>query len=243
MSKSPSFYQKVEALLGFLFRDLLRANPGIESVEWSGALMHKLRVMRYFQAQCLDVAEQIPQVVKRETQEQKVALTDTTSLIYTAEAYLECFFYFVTSMLDILAKLTREFYPANKPAIGRKYFKQTIKFFIETDCTLDPEFTEILLTNREWILAVYDNRDSLAHSATPFIAFEDNYEPSFERLKPNDLSLFRNKTFQNLSPYLRETLGSIYKFLDAYTEHFRKAVPESDVTRMLSMKFRETETI
>jgi hypothetical protein len=239
MSTTANSYEKVEALLAFLFGDLLKANPSVDSIPWHPALMHKLRVIRYFQAQCLQVAEQLPQVMKREREEQKVVLAETTSLIYTAEAYLECFFYFVTSMLDILAKLTREFYPTNKPAMGRKYFKQTIKFFTETDRTLDTEFTEILLKNREWILAVYDNRDSLAHSATPFIAFEDDYQPSFERLKPDDLSLIRNKKFQNLSPYLRGTLGSIYEFLDAYTKHFRKVVPESDLTKMLSMKFRE----
>jgi hypothetical protein len=243
MSKSPNFYEKVESLLGFLFGDFLKANPTVESVEWSPALMHKLRVIRYFQAQCLDVAEQLPQVVKRETEEQKIALTETTSLLYTAEAYLECFFYFITSMLDILAKLTREFYPSNKTAIGKKYFKQTVKFFTETDRTLDPEFTEVLLKNKDWILTVYDNRDSLAHSASPFIAFENDGQPQFEKLRPDDLLLFRNKKFENLSQYLRQTVARIYEFLDAYIEHFRKVVPESDVARMLSARFREPETL
>jgi hypothetical protein len=242
MSKSPDFYEKVESLLGFLFRDLLTANPRVETVERSPALLHKLRVIRYFQAQCLSAAEQLPQVVNRETEEQKIALTETTSLLYTAEAYLDCFFYFITSMLDILAKLTREFYPSNRAAIGKKYFKQTIYFFTETDPALDPEFTEILLKNKDWILAVYDNRDSLAHSASPFIAFEKDGQPQFEKLSRDNLLLSRNKRFENLSTYLRHTIERIYEFLDTYTQHFRQAVPESDVARMLSKRFREPET-
>jgi hypothetical protein len=92
------------------------------------------------------------------------------------------------------------------------------------------------MTNKDWILEIYDNRDTLAHSASPFIGFGDNDQPSFEKRNPADGSLAHKKEFENLLQYLRGTVSNIYGFLDAYITHFRTRVPESDVTEMLTSK-------
>jgi len=155
---------------------------------------------------------------------------------------LECFLYFTASMLDILAKLTREFYPKNRAAISARYFTKIISFFTEIDRALDREFTEILDRNKDWILEVYDNRHTLAHSASSFVAFGNDGQVEFEKRKPTNVALFRVKEFQNLSQYLRETLANIYEFLDEYVERFRKVVPESEVTRALIKKDDLPET-
>jgi hypothetical protein len=224
----------LEFRLNLLFRDSMRNDSKPEIVEWSSALRDRLRIIRYFQQMCLQVANEIPKA--REREKQKVALVETGSLLFSAGAYLECFLYFITSMLDILAKLTREFYPRNQAAIGGRYFKATIKFFTETDRTLDREFTEILNKNKGWIQDVYDTRDTFAHSASSFIAFGKDGQASFERRKPAVVGLFRNKEFENLPEYLRATLTNILNFLESYLKHFRKSVPESETTRMFTGK-------
>ena len=75
MSDVSKRYDRIEFRLGLLFRDSLRISSSPEIVEWSSALTDKLRVIRYFQRTCLEVATEIPAALNRERG--KVLLIET----------------------------------------------------------------------------------------------------------------------------------------------------------------------
>ncbi len=217
--------------LSFLFRDLLKIDPKPEILDWSGAFEYKCRVARYFHARCREATKKLPETLAKETS--GIAMPATGGLLDETRTYLECFFYFTTSAFDILAKLTREFYTNSSKAIGSRYFKQTIRFFLETDPCLDEGFSRILSQNKDWILSVYGNRDILAHADSAFIAFDKDKLVVFEARNPNDVSSFREKKLENLLPYLEDIIAKMDTFLNSYVQHFRQIVPDSDITRML----------
>jgi len=216
-----------------LFNDLAYTVNEPDIIEYCEAFLIKLRVVRYFQTECLRLAKELMHTMMKEKKEEKIVPVSTGALLFRVQIHLECFFYFTTSALDILAKLTREFYPKNKSSISGRNFRRIIAYFSNTGSTLDSDFSRLIRTQKDWILNVYNNRDTFAHFDAVFVGFEHGGKIKFETRKPKETRMFREKEYEDLSDYLKQTTHNLYNFLDSYAKHFRKRIPKSERTRIL----------
>ena len=232
MEKQLNESEKTELRLHWLFNDLIAQKGGDDIVEWRQALDFKLRGLRHLERSLVEIAKEAPHTFGEEKKQQVVVLKSTSSLIYTASLNLEFFFYLGTAALDVLAKLTKRFYPRNEksfPKDKRIYFTDIIRVFTTTG--IDKEFGKILSVHEDWITSIYNNRNTLAHSASVFIGFDKNYNLVFEKRRPDQTSLWRKHENANLVEYLDETVSSLYLFLEDYLACLRKFIAETENTR------------
>jgi hypothetical protein len=216
-----SSYQRLISEIHFLFEDFADNNPQLALRGYVGALWSKLDAAGYFHEKCQEIVRRLPEVICKEEQLEEGPLSINESLVAEAQTYLECFFYFTTSALDILAKLVREFYPKNKGTIGKRYFKQTIDFFTTIDTKLDPSFTRILSANQNWILNIYHNRDAWAHADAAFILFADE-----EGSVVFDHKGREGSSLKGLPAYLDGVITHLEDFLSLILVHFRAIISE-----------------
>lgn len=199
--------------------------------DYSSALRSKLDAAGYFHAKCKEIVQRLPEAIGREERLEDLPLSIDESLIAQAQVFLECFFYFTTSALDILAKLSRELFPRSRRAMGSRYFKQTINFFTTIDTKLDPEFTRILKENQDWILEIYRNRDLWAHSGAAFVLYAD---------EEGNIVFDNHRSLQDLPTYLDRVIIRLENFLTSCITQFRTMVPETDSTRRMRKALRSS---
>jgi hypothetical protein len=224
--------EKTELQLQWLFSDLLAQARIDEILEWREALNFKLPALRRLQGRLVEIAKDAPSVVREEIEQPVVVLRSTSTAIENARLYLEFFFYMGTAVFDILAKLTKRFYPRNEksfPNDKRIYFPDIIRVFTTTG--IDKEFGKILSVHEDWIASIYNNRNTLAHSASVFIGFDKNYNLVFEKRRPDQTWLWRKHENANLVEYLDEIVSSLYIFLEQYLAYLKKFVAETENTR------------
>lgn len=194
------------------------------------AIWQKLFSIKFNFNACMQSSETLELVAADETKGEQVLLPKTTYYIHEAPLYLESFLYFLTSLFDILAKMTQYLYPAHKTAIPKRYFVKQIRFFTQTEPECDNEYRMVLERNRQWIETVFKNRNTFAHDFAPFFAFGDDGTVVFEHREPENSDLTRKRQFQSTKSYLKETLTNLYSFLGDYAKVQRRKVPESVVT-------------
>ncbi len=238
--------EKLELQLQWLFSDLSVQQHIEEVFEWREALGFKLRALRYVEGKLVAMAHSAPGVVKEEMKQPGVLMRSTPVVIENARLNLEFFFYLGTAFFDILAKLTKRFYPRNEksfPNDQRLYFTDIVRILTETG--IDKEYAELLSKHRYWITSIYNNRNVLAHSASSFIGFDENWNMIFEKRSPEQAELWREHKNENLAEYLEEIASNLYDFLEHYLAHFRKVVPESESTQILrkALETGEIKTI
>ena len=66
--------------------------------------------------QALEKAQGLEVTAKKERQQKKILLSDTTKAMNEAQAFFEAYLNAFYSLLQILAKVTPSFYQANDPA-------------------------------------------------------------------------------------------------------------------------------
>lgn len=223
----------IELRLQCLFSDLLLYQHKDEIVEWREALDFKLHAFRHIETRLRQIATTAPSVLEQEMKQPGVLLPSTSSVIENARLNLEFFFYLGTAAFDVLAKLTKAFYPKNQksfPNDKRLYFTNIVR--ILTTFGIDKEFGQLLSTHAPWITSIYNNRNTLAHSASAFIGFDENYNMIFEKRNPDQTQLWREHKNENIVAYLDEIRLNLNTFLEQYLVHFRKRVTETERTRL-----------
>jgi hypothetical protein len=235
--KELSQIEKTELKLQWLFNDLVAQTKVGEMLEWHEALEFKLRALRFLERKLVEMARDAPNVVRDEMQQPGVVLKFTGALIDQAQLNLEFFFYLGTAALDVLAKLTKRFYPKDQetfPSDRHLYFKNIIELITTTN--IDKDFSKVLSAHQDWIISIYDNRNTLAHSAPAFIGFDKDHNIIFEKRNPDQTQLFRKHENANLVGYLEDTVSNLDTFLEQYLTHFRSRVAETARTQFLREK-------
>ena len=227
-----SAIEDTEDELGFLLRDL-RTQADAAILEYDSAIWQKLFSIKFNFNSCMKSIGTLETVAAEEKKGEEVLLVRTTYYIQEAPLYLESFLYFLTSLFDILAKITLYFYPTHRAAVPKHYFLRQIRFFTETEPALDARYRGVLENNRKWIETVFENRNAFAHNFAPFFAFQNDGSVMFEHRKPENADLTRKKQFQSTRDYLMNTLTSLYAFLDEFVKVHRDKVAESDITRVI----------
>jgi len=135
--------------------------------------------------------------------------------------YLEAYFYFLISSLDILAKLTPPFYPEWKgDRDTRRYFSHQRAFFIEYP-EKDHEFARYLQNNTTWFDKVIKHRNELTHNGA-LIIFPSSTKSFYFGTKRNEKGFIPN---EEIEACIVETFKGFCDFLTYYNSHFGILTP------------------
>jgi len=172
-------------------------------------------------------------VVKGEVSEEKIALTETTKAMYEAIAFFEAYLNSFYSLLQIVAKFTPFFYEEDRDVIPDNHFGDQIDFFVRNS-KVDPDFSSYLKDELGWYKTVRDNRHAITHRLSAFLGFEKDYTVIFlDYPKEKKFDWSSSKSFRKAEKYLDQSYSDLFRFLEFYTQHFRRRVPESNRTKLL----------
>lgn len=146
----------------------------------------------------------------------KTLQLETMRLRYI-EIDIEAFFHISYSLLNLLARLTPEFF--EKPIKGLKsgsFYEQRKWFIKEENIRIDPDYSEYLTNKTEWFEEFHCHRKQLAH-----------YHPLLTFRSVPELELFfdtgeRRGTEPNINvrDYINKTANGIINFVAFYNLHF-----------------------
>ncbi len=158
----------------------------------------------------------IVEIIKNAVKSHKLAKMNNKLYFYFL-IDLEAYFYLLVSTLDVLAKLTPNFYSEWKgDKRTQQYFSHQRKFFMqEQNSKKDPEYTTYLEDNMKWFKKVKGHRNELTHNGALII---------FTRLKKFYFGTKRNeKGFipnEEVETCIAETFQGFCDFLIFYNSHF-----------------------
>jgi hypothetical protein len=222
--------RKTELKLNCLLNDL-RVDGRLSALGL--AFTDKLFGVRLARGLCQRAAEECRSVYLREQAENRGVISGIGTVRAHASAHFESFLYFIVGAFDILASITRYFYPKHACTLTDRYFKDQMKNFIDNP-SISPDLAGLLSKNRSWIEDVENNRDALAHKASVFLAFDPDGRLIFEKRKRyDDKEPFSQKPFEDLVQYLNATFEKLYTFLEEYVEIHRRQVPISEKSKLL----------
>jgi len=136
--------------------------------------------------------------------------------------YLEAYFYFLISSLDILAKLTPRFYPELKGE-AKRYFSHQKAFFIKHP-EKDQEFARYLENNTKWFDTVIKHRRELTHNGA-LIIFPSSTKSFYFGTIRNEKGFIPN---EEIEAFVVETYKGFCDFLVYYNSHFGVLTPNSN---------------
>jgi len=219
--------QEIELKFSLLIIDL---HGDLELLIYGQSFRDKLVGVRLMYSLCKEATETLPKIVAEERRERKVVMNKTGNCRAAAAAYLESFLYFILGAFDILASITIYLYPRDQKALSKRYFKDQMYNFIESN--INPNYAKLLSKNKDWILKVSKNRDALAHKASASLLFEEDGRVMFVDRKPFDKPT-EKKDYVDLLAFLDITYKNVYDFIESYVDIHRVRIPESEDSKSM----------
>lgn len=165
-------------------------------------------------------------VVRGEVSEEKIAMIKTTKAMYEAISFFEAYLNSFYSLLQIIAKFTPFFYGEDRDMIPDNNFGTQKNFFVKNP-KVDPDFSSYLIDELSWYKTLRDNRHAITHRLSAFLGFEKDYTVIFlDYPKKKEYDWSSSKSFRKAEGYLDKSYSDLFCFLEFYTQHFRKRVPE-----------------
>ena len=165
-----------------------------------------------------DKFDMLPLVVERIKNEISFlkATTMNTKRYFHFLIDLEAYFYLLISTLDILAKLTPNFYSEwEGDKDTRRYFSHQREFFIQNP-EIDPEYARYLKDNMEWFEKVRGHRNELTHNGA-LIVFSSSNKKFYFGTKRNEKGFIPS---EEVKTCITDTFQGFCNFLIYYNSHF-----------------------
>lgn len=171
--------------------------------------------------------EEISQRIKEETEKlTKITndeLGDKCFFLLTLD--IETFYVTVRSLMEDIAAMTPCFYPRGPEKPKRRSFKGQIKWY-ENHPDFDSTMTDYLKNKLGWFNELRDVRDDLLHNQAflwpfPLKDEQGKFQLHFYIVSAEDKKII---TYE-LMIILQKTLLNLIEFMNFYTEHFTKRLP------------------
>jgi hypothetical protein len=133
------------------------------------------------------------------------------------EIDVESFFYLSFSALDIIARLTPNFYKREEESIKSESFEKQKKWFMEHP-KKDQEYSKYLSTNMAWFDDLKLHRDKLTHHH-PLIIFQSAKGIVTFGTHRNEKGFINNYPVLN---YVNDKASALLDFIYFYNRHFGK---------------------
>jgi len=211
-----------------LFNDVLTS----DKINYSMAFASKMACFEIMYRETLKKVKNLETVAKEEKSEDKVAMNKTTRAWYEATAFFEAYLNSFYSLLQIIAKFTPLFYGKNRDIIPDDNFGKQVNFFV-THPRFDVDFSSHLTDRLSWYKTLRDNRHAITHRLSAFLGFEKDWRIVFVDYPKKEFDWFGEKSFRDIEGYLDQSFNDLFDFLEFYTQHFRKRVPESNRTKLI----------
>jgi len=141
-------------------------------------------------------------------------LDQNTVIFYKFLIDLESYFYLLTSVLDILAKITPYFYPSlGKKKTGYHNFTNELRYFKEQNSK--NEYAEYLENNMHWYEEVKKHRNELTHSGALIMFPSSNNKWYFGTYREN-----KSIPNQEVKNFITDSYTNYIKFLIFYNKFF-----------------------
>lgn len=223
---------RIEIKLRLLARDVSERDKNSLGILYAETVTSKLYGVKLMCSLCKEAAEEMKAVFQKEKTEE-VVLSGVGRSYDRAAAFFDSFLYFTVGTMDVLASITYQIYTKDRQTLTERYFKDQMETFI-THPNINPEYSLLLAKNKDWITDVSQNRDALAHKASPFLGFEKDGRVIVDKREPyDDKAPFKKKALRDLVHYLDTTFQYLYVFLEEYVGVHRKIVPTSDRSKMM----------
>lgn len=211
-----------------LFNDVLSS----DKTNYSMAFTSKMACFEIMHKETLKKVKNLETVAKEEKSEDKVAMTKTTRAWYEAIAFFEAYLNSFYSLLQIIAKFTPLFYGKDEQLIPDDNFGKQVNFFV-THPKLDTDFSSHLIDKLSWYKTLRNNRHAITHRVSAFLGFEKDGTIVFIDYPKKKFDWFGKKSLREIERYLNQSFNDLFDFLEFYTQHFRKRVPESNRTKLI----------
>ena len=145
----------------------------------------------------------------------------TKNLQYT-EIDIESFLHFSYSLLNVIARLTPEFYNRQLKGLPSDGFRNQREWYIEHD-EVEPEYSKYFKNSTGWFEDFLKHREQLAHYR-PLITFLTHDGSVFFGTNRNEKGFIPTIKVED---FINNTANGILEFLVVYNTHFGKKTTSS----------------
>ena len=145
-----------------------------------------------------------------------------TRNLHYIEIDIESFLHFSYSLLNVIARVTPEFYNHRPKGLPSESFRLQRKWYIEHD-EVEPEYSKYFKNSTGWFEDFLKHREQLAHYR-PLITFLTHDGSVFFGTYRNEKGLIPNIKVED---FINNTANGILEFLVVYNNHFGKKTTSS----------------
>jgi hypothetical protein len=138
-----------------------------------------------------------------------------TKNLHYVEIDIESFLHFSYSLLNVIARVTPEFYRPQLEGLPSKSFRLQRKWYIEHD-EVEPEYSKYFKNSTGWFEDFLKHREQLAHHR-PLITFLTHDGSVFFGTYRNEKGFIPNVKVED---FINNTANGILEFLVVYNTHF-----------------------